>query len=74
MTDLIQRQVKGIVARVYALDDPWRTRFLETIAGLVGKGHVDPGQDQLTQWLLEDAQLRGNVNSMLHSWLGGHFW
>jgi len=71
---LIRYQVGDIVAQVYALDDPWRSQFLEEIANLAGEESTKPDRDQVTQWLMKDARLRGNVTSMLHSWRGGHFW
>jgi hypothetical protein len=71
---LTRCHVDDIVTQVYALDAPWRTRFLEVIAGLMGEEGAEPDRDQVTQWLMEDAQLRSNVTSMLHSWRGGHFW
>ena len=56
--------------RIYELDEPWRTRFVELIAQRVDAhvlGRRLPSREQLILWL-SDLQLARLVELMLRTW------
>ena len=58
---------------LYALDEPWRSRFLTLIASIAaGHGHSGriPDRRQVTTWLRQDVALQQQVRQMLKTWGG----
>ena len=64
-------QEMQLVEDLYALEEPWRTRFLELIAKLAtGQqwGNQTPSRNMTEAWLLENKQLRNQIAQMLKAW------
>jgi hypothetical protein len=60
-----------LVDELYALEEPWRTRFLELIAKLATGQQWDnqtPNRDTTQAWLLENKKLRNQISQMLKTW------
>ena len=60
-----------LVEDLYALEEPWRSRFLELIAQLATGRQWDsqtPSRSMTETWLLENKQLRNQVAQMLKTW------
>ena len=67
---LIMQEMQ-LVEDLYALEEPWRTRFLELIAKLAtGQqwGNQTPSRNMTEAWLLENKQLRNQIAQMLKTW------
>jgi len=67
---LIMQEMQ-LVNDLYALEEPWRTRFLELIAKLAtGQqwDHQTPSRNMTETWLLENRQLRNQIAQMLKTW------
>jgi hypothetical protein len=64
-----------LVEELYALEEPWRTRFLILIAKLAtGRQWNDhtPSRSATEAWLEEHAWLQKQIAQMLDTWSGGH--
>jgi hypothetical protein len=63
-----------LVEDLYALEEPWRTRFLVLIARLATgwqwHDHT-PSRSTTEAWLAEHAWLQKLVAQMLNAWVGG---
>jgi hypothetical protein len=60
-----------LVENLYALDEPWRTRFLELIAQLATGRQWDnqtPSRNMTEAWLQGNKQLRNQIAQMLETW------
>jgi hypothetical protein len=60
-----------LVEDLYALEEPWRTRFLVLIAELAtGRRWHDqtPSRSTTEAWLLEHAWLQKQISQMLEDW------
>lgn len=63
-----------LVEELYALEEPWRTRFLVFIAKLATGRQWDdqtPSRSTTEAWLAEHAWLQKQVARMLDTWVGG---
>ncbi len=62
-------QAAWVTERVYALDEPWRSRFLELIASYAQIKQPDtaPSRDEVVGWL-GDEHLNEQIRLMLHTW------
>jgi hypothetical protein len=63
-----------LVEDLYALEEPWRTRFLVLIAKLATGRQWDnhtPSRSTTEAWLAEHAWLQKQVAQMLDAWVGG---
>jgi hypothetical protein len=61
-----------LVEDLYALEEPWRTRFLVLIANLAtGQQWNDhmPSRSTTETWLAERAWLQRQVSQMLDAWI-----
>lgn len=63
--------VDTLVDALYALQEPWRSRFLALVhywqTGTECDGHP-PGSDQVREWLVEDDALRSSMRQLLETW------
>jgi hypothetical protein len=63
-----------LVEDLYALEEPWRTRFLVLIAKLATgwrwNDHT-PSRSRTEAWLAEHAWLQRQVAQMLDTWVKG---
>jgi hypothetical protein len=62
-----------LIEEIYALEEPWRTRFLVLIAELAtGRQWRDrpPSRSTMEAWLTEHAWLQNQVSQMLEAWVG----
>ena len=67
-TDLV-----SVVAALYALDEPWRSRFLVLTAKLATRWRWDgqvPERDEVGNWLRTQPGLRRLVAELLWVWTG----
>ena len=66
--------VSEVADALLALEEPWRSRFLHTVANLATdgrwNGRGEPRREELERWL-EDLKLRLRVVSLLRAWTGG---
>jgi hypothetical protein len=65
-----------LVEDIYALEEPWRTRFLILIAKLAtGRQWNDhePSRSTTEAWLAEHAWLQKQISQMLDAWVGGRY-
>lgn len=63
-------ECRDVVRRVYALDEPWRSRFLDLIAHEAcpsWNGRGEPSEKQMVTWL-RDYELRLWVMALLRAW------
>ena len=62
-------QAVVVANRVYALDEPWRSRFLKLIASyaLIAEANATPSRAEVLTWL-GDEQLNEQIRLMLHTW------
>jgi hypothetical protein len=63
----------SLVDDLYALDEPWRTRFLILIAKLATGQQWDdqpPSRSTTEAWLKEHAWLQRQITYMLETWVG----
>jgi hypothetical protein len=58
-----------VAERVYALDEPWRSRFLQLIASFAHVVQTDgpPSRADVVNWL-DDEELNEKIRLMLHTW------
>jgi hypothetical protein len=58
-----------VTERVYALDEPWRSRFLHLIASYAQTRQPSntPSRADVLRWL-GDERLNEQISLMLHSW------
>jgi hypothetical protein len=62
-----------LIEEIYALEEPWRTRFLVLIAELATGRRwwgQPPSRSTTEAWLTEYAWLQNQVSQMLESWAG----
>ena len=62
-----------LVEDLYALDEPWRTRFLVFIAKLATGRQWDdhtPSRSTTEAWLAERVWLQKQIAQMLNTWVG----
>lgn len=66
---------REVVDALLALDEPWRSRFLEYMAnqatGWRWNGRGEPTREEMEDWLREDLELRMKVVKMVRNWTGG---
>jgi hypothetical protein len=63
----------GLIEALYALDEPWRGRFLVLAANLATGwqwGEDEPGQAELAAWLEENLVLQRVILHLLRGWMG----
>lgn len=66
-----QRAVAAIVQNLYALDEPWRSRFLTLVAQKANDWHWngrEPDHEEVVSWLLENLTLQREVDHLLRNW------
>jgi hypothetical protein len=65
-------QAEEIVAALYGLGEPWRSRFLTLTAQLATggawNGRGEPAPEDLEGWLRADLRLRWQVTLLLRAW------
>jgi hypothetical protein len=59
----------SVTERVYALDEPWRSRFLQLIAShaQLRRTETPPTRADVLVWL-SDEHLNEQIRLMLHTW------
>ena len=64
------QRAASLAEQLFALDEPWRSRFLEFVVSRVRTADGTPSQDELASWL-ENHKLYQQVHSMLRMWVQG---
>jgi hypothetical protein len=62
-----------ITDALYALDEPWRDRFLVFTARLANQGRWDcrvPDRDEVEMWLKTQLHTQKTIAEMLWAWTG----
>jgi hypothetical protein len=62
---------EGLVEALYALGEPWCTRFLFLVSSLYTGAETAgrlPSREQVVLWLNDDAALRMRVRQLLETW------
>ena len=63
----------SLIEALYALDEPWRERFLVLAANLLPGwqwGEDEPGRAELAAWLEENLVLQRVILHLLRGWIG----
>jgi hypothetical protein len=65
-------KTRSLTRTLFALDEPWRSRFLKLVANLATNWTWDgraPTPEQMSTWLRTDLDLYREVRMLLDAWL-----
>jgi len=61
------RRAITLAEQLFALQEPWRSRFLELVASRARAGNGSPSREDVAGWL-ENHSLYEQVHAMLTTW------